>query len=192
MKARRQQCDLIWNDAQLTLLDFSRISLNSNYASLTQFVIDMSKLFFWFMIPVIGHDLKLDPISSKVIKVEFSPEALLVWIQIATSEWCHSNGPHTAGDYILWWSKWGKHLYGTCVVMGLPYWTLVDRRLVCGSCNMGLGPGFLHWQPHHCQWCGWWQQHWFVSHWALLFYYWTSFLATFFSAFSCLFNSFFA
>lgn len=93
--------------------------------------------------------------------------------------WHHSDGPQAAGDYILWWSEWGKHLYGTCVVICPPHWTLVDRLLVCRSCSI--------WQPHHCQRCGWWQQHWLVL---IELHCWTSFSATFFSAFSCLFSSF--
>lgn len=46
MQARRQQRDLIGNDAQLTLLGFPRTALNSNYVAPAQFVIDTNKFFF--------------------------------------------------------------------------------------------------------------------------------------------------
>jgi hypothetical protein len=45
VQAWRQQCDFIRDDAQLTLLGFARIPLNTNDVSSTQFVVDTNKLF---------------------------------------------------------------------------------------------------------------------------------------------------
>lgn len=45
MQAEGQQCDLIGDGAQLTLLGFPRIPLNSNYVILMQFIVYMNKIF---------------------------------------------------------------------------------------------------------------------------------------------------
>lgn len=45
MQAGRQECDVMGDDAQLTLLGFPRIPLNSNYISPAQFVVDTNKFF---------------------------------------------------------------------------------------------------------------------------------------------------
>ena len=51
MQARRQQCDFIGDDAQLALLGFPRIALDSNYVSPAQFVVDTNKFFLRLVIP---------------------------------------------------------------------------------------------------------------------------------------------
>lgn len=45
MQAGRQERDFIGDDAQLTLLGFPRVPLNSNYISPPQLVIDTNKFF---------------------------------------------------------------------------------------------------------------------------------------------------
>jgi hypothetical protein len=45
MASRRKKCDLLGDGAHLDLLGFLWITLNSNYVSLVQFVIDMNTFF---------------------------------------------------------------------------------------------------------------------------------------------------
>lgn len=45
VQARRQQGDLVWDDAQLALLGFPRIPLHTDDVSSTKLVIDTNKFF---------------------------------------------------------------------------------------------------------------------------------------------------
>ena len=77
VQARRQQCDFIGDDAQLALLGFPRIALDSNYVSPAQFVVNTNKFFLRFVIPEWMENLTQYTISQIKTDLWFTSEPLL-------------------------------------------------------------------------------------------------------------------